>query len=59
MIVQNLYKGLTSKIKGKGSINNSFEIKQGVRQGGLVSPFLYKLYVNNILEDLTQNSLGL
>jgi hypothetical protein len=32
MIVQNLYKGLTSKIKWKGSISNSFEIEQGLRQ---------------------------
>ena len=59
MIVQNLYKGLTSKIKWKGSISNSFEIKQGIRQVGILSPFLYKLYVNNLLEDLKQNSLGL
>jgi hypothetical protein len=27
-------------------------IHQGVRQGGILPPFLYKLYVNNLLEDL-------
>ena len=29
MIVQNLYEGLTSKIKWKDNISNSFEIKHG------------------------------
>ena len=32
MIVQNLYKGLTSKIKWKGSISNSFEVKGYVKE---------------------------
>ncbi|VDH93282.1 Hypothetical predicted protein [Mytilus galloprovincialis] len=32
---------------------------EGVRQGGILSPFLYKVYVNNLLEDLKSHSLGL
>ncbi|CAC5371145.1 unnamed protein product [Mytilus coruscus] len=57
-IVKNLYSGLVSKVKWKGNIGNSFEIHLGVRQGEILSPFLYKVYVNNLLEDLKSHSLG-
>jgi hypothetical protein len=57
-VVKNLYTGLVSKVKWKGNTSNSFQIHQGVRQGGILSPFLYKLYVNNLLEDLKTHSLG-
>ena len=50
--IKNLYTGLVSKVKWKGHISDSFQIHQGGRQGGIISPFLYKLYVNNLLEDL-------
>ncbi|CAC5386974.1 unnamed protein product [Mytilus coruscus] len=43
----------------KGNIGDSFQIHQGVRQGGILSPFLYKVYVNNLLDDLKSHSLGL
>ena len=33
-------------------------IHQVVRKGGILSPFLYKLYVNKLLEDLKTYSLG-
>ena len=57
-VVNNLYTGLVSKVKWKGNTSNSFQIHQGVRQGGILSPFLYKLYVNNLLEDLKTHNLG-
>ncbi|CAC5415183.1 unnamed protein product [Mytilus coruscus] len=58
-IVKNLYSGLVSRVKWKGTISDSFNIHQGVRQGGILSPFLYKVYVNNLLEDLKSHNLGL
>ncbi|CAC5359229.1 unnamed protein product [Mytilus coruscus] len=58
-VVKNLYSGLVSKVKWKGNIGDSFQIHQEVRQGGILSPFLYKVYVNNLLEDLKSHSLGL
>ncbi|CAC5379930.1 unnamed protein product [Mytilus coruscus] len=58
-IVKNLYSGLVSRVKCKATISDSFNIHQGVRQGGILSPFLYKVYVNNLLDDLKSHSLGL
>ncbi|CAC5365154.1 unnamed protein product [Mytilus coruscus] len=58
-VVKNLYSGLVSKVKWKGNIGDSFQIHQGVRQGEILSPFLYKVYVNYLLDDLKSHSLGL
>ena len=57
-IVKDLYSGLTSKVKWMNSLSDSFDIKQGVRQGGILSPFLYKLYINNLLKNLESHRIG-
>ena len=36
-----------------------FNIQQGVRQGGILSPFLYKTYINPCLVELKRRGLGL
>ena len=38
-IVKDLYSGLTSKVKWLGELSSQFRIRQGVRQGGIVSTF--------------------
>jgi hypothetical protein len=57
-IVKDFYDGLKSKIKWCGDISESFPIKQGVRQGGVLSTFLYKVYNNALLQDLQNQKLG-
>lgn len=54
-----MYTGLTSKVKWLGELSDSFRILQGVRQGGILSPFLYKAYINLCLVELKQHRLGL
>ena len=58
-IVKDMYTGLTSKVKWLGELSDSFKIQQGVRQGGILSPFLYKTYINPCLVELKQHRLGL
>ena len=41
-IVKDLYSGLTSKVKWLGELTDHFDILQGVRQGGILSPFLLR-----------------
>lgn len=57
-LIKELYTGLESKVKWIGGLSNSFSIGQGVRQGGILSTHLYKLYVKNLLLELENNSLG-
>ena len=58
-IVKDMYTGLTSKVKWIGELSESFKIQQGVKQGGILSPFLYKTYINPCLVELKQHRLGL
>ena len=41
-----------------GTSSDSFLIQQGVRQGGVLSPHLYKAYINRLLIQLQDNHNG-
>ena len=57
-LVKEMYEGLSSKVKWEGGFSPSFKIRQGVRQGGILSTHLYKLYINDLLVDLESTKLG-
>ena len=57
-ILTELYSDLTTKIKWFDGISKPFQIKQGVRQGGILSTHLYKIFVQDLLVELEQNSIG-
>ena len=46
LVIEDLYQDITSKIKWFGGLSNSFPINQGVRQGGILSTDLYKVYID-------------
>ena len=52
LIIKDLYSGLTSKVKWAGELSESFDILQGVRQGGILSTHLYKIFVQDLLLEL-------
>ena len=58
IIIDELYSRMSLMVKWQGECSESFAINQGVRQGGILSPHLYKMYVNPLLEDLKRNALG-
>ncbi|CAH8605695.1 unnamed protein product [Schistosoma haematobium] len=52
-IIQNSYDGLNCKIMHGGQLTDSFEVKTGVRQGCLLSPFLFLLVIDWIIKTST------
>ena len=58
-IVIDLYSGLTSRVKWLGALSSQFRIRQGVWQGGIVSTFFYKTYINLCLMELKEHKIGL
>ncbi|KAH9591941.1 hypothetical protein MS3_00001228 [Schistosoma haematobium] len=52
-IIRNSYDGLNCKIVHGGQLTRSFEVKNGVRQGCLLSPFLLLLVIDWIMKTST------
>ncbi|VDP00733.1 unnamed protein product [Schistosoma margrebowiei] len=52
-IIQNSYDGLHCKILHGGQLTKSFEVETGVRQGCLLSPFLFLLVIDWIMKTST------
>ena len=59
LVIKDLYKDISSKIKWVGGLSDSFPINQGVRQGGVLSTHLYKIYIDELLNILKSKRLGL
>ncbi|VDP43008.1 unnamed protein product [Schistosoma margrebowiei] len=52
-IIQNSFDGLHCKIVHGGQLTNSFKVKTGVRQGCLLSTFLFLMVINWIMKTST------
>ena len=51
--VQNTFQGMSCRVLGAGQMSDSFEVKNGVRQGCLLSPFLFLLVIDWIMKTTT------
>jgi hypothetical protein len=58
LLLEEWYRGQKSAVKWKGDISRTFYEQQGVRQGGILSPALYKAFVNPLLVDLQDHNIG-
>ena len=54
-LFNDMYSGIRSTVKWEGLLSSSFTEKQGIRQGGITSPLLYKAGRNKGLEQLDKN----
>ena len=53
-LVEKMYDGTTCRILNEGQLTDSFEIKTGVKQGCLLSPFLFILALDWLLKQVTR-----
>ena len=53
-LVEKMYDGTTCRILNEGQLTDSFEIKTGVKQGCLLSPFLFILALDWLLKEVTR-----
>ncbi|CAK1579855.1 unnamed protein product [Parnassius mnemosyne] len=52
------YANQTNHVKWSNSLSESYRLECGVRQGGLSSPKLFNLYVNDLLVELSSMRVG-
>ena len=58
-LVKDLYQDISSRVKLLDGLSDSFSINQGVRQGGILSTCLYKIYIDELLIIFKSKRLGL
>ncbi|XP_063953897.1 uncharacterized protein LOC135153720 [Lytechinus pictus] len=52
------YKDANSKVLWEGRASNSILLEKGVRQGAILSPSLYTLFIDNLIKTLKEKGLG-
>ena len=57
-LLQSFYENAGSMVKWMGSTSETFSIEQDVRQGGILSADLYKVYINQLLDRLYTYGFG-
>ena len=57
-LIATLYTNQTSRVKWGSSFSETFSISNGVKQGGVLSPILFGLYIKSLLEKLEHPRAG-
>ena len=53
-LIRNSYSGMSCRVVHEGQLTNSFQVRTGVRQGCLLSPFLFLLTIDWIMKTSTR-----
>ena len=56
LALRSLYTGMKAHVLCFGSLSRKFDILQGTGQGRVLAPFMYKVYINDLLTELTSHS---
>lgn len=54
----NMYTNQKLQVKWNNQISQKFNVTNGVRQGGVLSPLLFSIYVDELLDKLKQSDTG-
>ena len=57
-LLRSLYNNLESQVFWDGKTSESIPILQGVRQGGVLSPLLYNVFIDGLIKLLKEKNLG-
>ena len=58
LLLYNWYNKLTVVVKWNGSYSKSFCVTRGTRQGSVLSPYLFNIFINHLLLDLYNYDAG-
>ena len=55
LIIKDLHTNVKEKLLYAGSLSREIDISQGIGQGRILAPFMYKVYINSLLKALTDH----
>ena len=58
LVIRELYKDVRGQVLFNGHVSDSFDILQGSGQGRRLAPFLYKVFINQLLRETCHIKLG-
>jgi len=58
LVIRNWYEKRFSKVRVKNDYSDDFKLSAGVIQGGILSPLLFSLFVDVLLQELEKLKLG-
>lgn len=58
-IIKNMYNGMKCQVIHGGDTSDEFEVQSGVRQGCLLSPFLFLLAIDWIMKETSEKRNGI
>ena len=58
LIVLQYLRNQKAQIVWNGEMGEYINIEKGVRQGGILSPLLFKLYIDDVLNDICNSDIG-
>ena len=53
-----IYRNQEANVKWKSGVSQNFTIKNGVRQGAILSPIIFCFYMNELFEELEESRSG-
>ena len=57
-LIKNWYRNQYVKVKFNGCFSREWQILNGVRQGGILSPYLFNIYIDDMIEEILKLSVG-
>lgn len=57
-VLEYWYDNQINQVRWSGALSGGYGLECGVRQGGLTSPALFSLYINQLIEELSSTGVG-
>ena len=55
LAIKDLYTEVRGQVLYSSTLSRKFDISQGTGQGRILAPFMYKVYINSLLNELTNH----